>query len=148
LIAPFLDPDLASGHKQAEHDSGFDDILIAAVETRSESSVRAGDVIFDQGTPELALTSLNDLKLADDPAGKLDFAAFSHTTNSDEVRLGGSDYKIYVEPLELSTGEQSSHWIICGLVESGHFRHQTWAVSYTVLIVLAFFTSLIPLSWP
>jgi len=109
---------------------------------------RASERALSLGSPELALTSLNDLKLVNDPTGKLDFARFSHTTNSDEVRLGGSDYKIYVEPLELSTGEQSSHWIICGLVESGHFRHQTWAVSYTVLIVLAFLTSLIPLSWP
>src|SRR6185295_16136667 len=79
---------------------------------------------------------------------KLDFATFSQTTNSEEIRLGGGDYKIYVEPLEMTTGEKTSHWIICGLVESGHFRHQTWAISYTVLIVLGFLMSLVPLSWP
>ena len=148
VIGPFLDPDLTAGHKKSEHEEGFDDIVIAAVEDRNESAVRAGDVIFDQGTPELALTSLNNLQLSGDHTRKLDFTTFSQTTNSEEVRLGGGDYKIYAEPLEMTTGEKSSHWIICGLVESDHFRHQTWAISYTVLIVLGFLMSLVPLSWP
>jgi hypothetical protein len=148
LISPFLDADMSAAHKQSEHEEGFDDILIAKAEDENNPGVPAGQVIFDQGTPELALTSLNNLPLSGNSDKKLDFATFSQTTNSAEVRIGGADYKIYAEPLEMNAGKSGSHWIICGLVETSHFRRQTWAISYTVLVVLAFLISLIPLSWP
>jgi hypothetical protein len=146
LIVPFVDSDLAVGHKRSEHEEGFDDVLIAAAGD-SSASLPAGSVIFDQGTSELTATSLNSLKTAHSEQ-KLDFATFSQTTNFADIELGGDDYKLYVQPLRLNTGTAGSDWIICGLVQAGHFRHQTWAIPYPSLIVLAFLVALVPLSWP
>lgn len=147
LIAPFLNN---GRHLRWEHEEGFDDLLIAKAPKKDDAAdtAESGEVIFEQGTAELAIKSLNNLPLADTPDKKLDFASLSQTSNSVDVKLGGGSYKLYVEPLEMNTGSAGSHWIICGLVDSSHFRHQTWAVSYTVIIIVGFFASLVPISWP
>lgn len=148
LIQPFLSPALSVGHRTSEHEEGFDGVIIASLESDADHSVNAGDVIFDQGGSELAVTSLNNLKYSGNNDKKLEFASFGQTTNSADIELGGADYRLYGQPLELNTSNAGSHWVICALVQSSHLRHQTWAVSYTTVVVLAFLAALVPLSWP
>jgi hypothetical protein len=146
LIRPFLAPDVP-GHQRAEHEEGFDDVLIAKA-ADTQSAVSAGQVIFAQSTPELMLTSLSDLRRSESVENKVDFNSFSQTTNSADIRIGGNDYRLYGQPLEMDSQQSGTHWVICGLVSVSHFRHQTWAISYTILVVLGFLGALVPLSWP
>jgi hypothetical protein len=147
LINPFLDQYVSGTHRRSEHDEGFDDVLIANVKDKG-GQVSSGEVIFDRGTPEVKLASLSNLALSRNPEKKLDFGSFSQATNSEEIRIGGGDYKLYSQPLQMTTTQSGSQWIIAGLVNSSHFRRQTWAISYTVLVVLGFLAALVPLSWP
>jgi hypothetical protein len=127
-------------------------------------------VIFQQGSPELDIDSLDNLPRADAPDQTVDFKALSRITSSVDVRLADTSYKLYLQPLDIplpiveqseekqkakaGAGEQTpndqtnSQWVVGGLVRANHFRRETWAFSYTLLITLAFVIALVALSWP
>jgi hypothetical protein len=147
LIGPLVDKREVESNKGSDHQYGFDAILIADVEDRVE-------VIFQQSSSELRVASLNNLMLAGGEEKKVDLNEISQSTNLTNVRFAGADYKLFVQPVQLPLsriGAENKHgtrWLACGLIQSSHFRAETWSVSYTVLIVFGFITALVALSWP
>jgi ABC-type multidrug transport system fused ATPase/permease subunit len=178
IVNPLVGKRSIESVRGSEYEEEFDSIVIAALEDDSKNIPPQGKsepgvvskVIFQQGTPELDIDSLDNLPRADAPDKIIDFKMLSRSTSSADVRLADTNYKIYLQPLEIPVptvsqpsqesqrvvpGEQltpsdqgSSEWVICGLVGASHFRHQTWAFSYTLLITFAFVTALVALSWP
>jgi hypothetical protein len=162
LINPIIGERKPETYKGNEHEEGFDDVLIARGDDK-------GDVIYDRRTPELDIVSLSNIPFFETPDKKLDFKTLTTTTSSADIHLAGGDYKFYLQPVSIplppfrpsanSNGQVSpdnqsdsnsevSHWVICGLINASHFRHETWAVSYTVVVFLAFLCALVALSWP
>ncbi|HEV2827349.1 MAG TPA: cache domain-containing protein [Pyrinomonadaceae bacterium] len=151
LIQPMLGERKLETSKGGEHEEGFDDVIIARADD--------GTVIYDRGTPELSITSLRDIPFFESPQKRLDFNALTTTTSSADVHLGGEDYKVYLQPVimplsRISSNAQpgsvspTSQWVVGGLVKSSHFRHETWRISYTVIVFLTFLCALVALSWP
>lgn len=151
LMKPLIGERELESAKSTELEEGFDDVIIATADD--------GTVIYDRGTPELNITSLKDVPFSETQEKKLGFEALTNTTSAANVRLGGEDYKFYFQPVTLplsriastrqaNSNEPPSHWVVGGLVKSSHFRHQTWKISYTFLVFLAFLCALIALSWP
>lgn len=145
LVNPLVGERMPETGKGLGHQEGFDNVLIA----------RAGDgqVIFQQRNPELDITSLQNISFLETAEKKLQFKDLNSATGSADLYLGGLEYKVYLQPLEIhlattDSKEEASHWVICGLVQASHFRHETWAVSYTVLVSLAFLCALVAVSWP
>lgn len=147
LIEPILGEQGAEGAKGAVADEGFDDILIA-------EPGGGGRVLFQQSASELRLVSLDRLTASGDEGRTIDLGALGRSSSVADVRLAGSDYKLFIYPLSLSVpgagaeNERGLHWIVGGLVPAARFRREVWAISYSLLIVLAFVTSLAILSWP
>jgi hypothetical protein len=148
LIRPLLGERKLETTKGTEHEEGFDDLIIATADD--------GTVIYDRGTPELSITSLKDISFFETPQKKLEFKTFTSTTSSADVHLGGEDYKFYLQPVIVplsrinSDGStaQASQWVVGGLVKSSHFQHETWKISYTLIVFLTFLCALVALSWP
>ena len=86
----------------------------------------------------LSIVSLDSLR--NDKGGKLELDLANQSSSLADVQLAGAAYKLFVQPvrLTLSGGEddknQGVRWVVCGLTRSDHFRDQTYAVSYTLLI--------------
>lgn len=120
---------------------GFDAIIVAQV----KDSV---DAIFLRSNANLRIVSLNNLKATDGSA--VDLKNLGQSTNVVDVKVGAGDYKLFFQPLELHQKHEnkSSNLLVCGLIESGRFRHDTWAVSYTLVIIFFFLAALVALSWP
>ena len=145
LIKPLISKTDDEGLAKGDVGEEFDHIIIARADN--------GKVLFQQTNDDLSITSLDHLSLADSPDKFLELAARSKTTDAADVTIAGARYKLYVQPIEIALSTKDSEnaetlWVVCGLVESGRFRYQTWAISYTVLIISAFFAGLLLLSWP
>ena len=145
LIRPLISKAQDEGTLEPESGAEFDHIILARPDN--------GKVLFQEGTDHLTITSLDHISLADSPGKTVDFNAQSLTTNAADVSIGGAQYKLYLQPVQISLSTKDSNtpdtlWVICGLVESGRFRYQTWAISYTLLIICAFTFGLLILSWP
>ena len=143
LILPILSK-REEGQSKADVQEDFDHIVIARADN--------GKSLFQVTNGDLNLTSLEHVHLADAPDKTLDLKTRSQTTDSVDVTIAGARYKLYVQPIEISlptkaAQDQKTLWVICGLVDASRFRHQTWAISYTVLIVCAFTAGLLLLSW-
>ncbi len=123
----------------------FDSVLIADAES--------GDVIHQhnrQSGSKLRVATLDALR--DEQKNKLDRLALAQATNIQDVKLAGDDYKLFSRPVEMSIAVSGSdrpglRWIVCGLINEGHFRRERWAISYTVLIVFTAGMILAALSW-
>jgi hypothetical protein len=66
----------------------------------------------------------------------------------ENVRIGGADYRFYVQPVQLSlhreTGDDPEEWKLCGLVRADHFRSASAEISSTYwLLLLAALTALL-----
>ena len=145
LIKPLISKTDDEGMAKGDTGEDFDHIIIARADN--------GKVLFQQANDDLSITALDHISLADSPDKALDLAARSKTTDAADVTIAGARYKLYVQPIEIALATRDSEnpetlWVVCGLVEAGRFRYQTWAISYTVLIVAAFFAGLLLLSWP
>ncbi|HEV7905358.1 MAG TPA: cache domain-containing protein [Pyrinomonadaceae bacterium] len=147
LIEPILGEHGAEGLKGAGGDEGFADILIT--EPGGD-----GRVLFQQSASELRLVSLDKLTAAGEDGKTIELATLGRSSSVADVRLAGSEYKLFIHPLSLSVQQtaaedgRSLHWMVCGLVPASRFRREVWAISYSVLIVFAFLTALAILSWP
>jgi hypothetical protein len=143
LIVPILSK-REEGQSKSDIQEDFDHIVIARADN--------GKTLFQNTKSDLNLTSLEHVHLADAPDKTLDLKTRSQTTDSVDVTIAGARYKLYVQPIEISlpTKAVEGHktlWVICGLVDASRFRYQTWAISYTVLIVSGFAAGLLLLSW-
>jgi len=123
----------------------FQDLLIAEAST--------GRVFFQLDPTQVTLASLDDLPANDQQKG-LEIKELDQSSNVTDIRLAGSAVKLFSEPLEISLRPTATpdgrniEWIICGLISSESFRAEAWSVSYTLLILCAFITSLLILNWP
>lgn len=143
LIEPILS-NREEAQSKGDSEPDFDHIVIARADT--------GETLFEQTTQELHLTSFAYVHLADTPDKTFDLKTRSQTTDSVDVTIAGTRYKLYVQPIEIALptkGVQGNetHWVICGLVDASRFRYQTWTISYTVLIPSFFIAGLLILSW-
>ena len=145
LIRPLIS--ITGDDTQAKGDTPdeFDHIIVARADD--------GKVLFESANDDLTLTSLDQIPLADASDKPLDLKTRSKTTDSVDVTLTGSRYKLYAQPIEIAlktkdSQSQESLWAICGLVDATRFRYQTWAVSQTIVIVSFFVAVLLVLSWP
>jgi hypothetical protein len=136
----------------------FDDILIAS---------SSGAVLFQKNASALRITNLNALlppKASDSKPSKTDdtaakaaspaasFQDASQFSNVIDVRLAGTDYKLYVQPvpeaIQGSAG-QNLKPIVCGLWRSDRLQSEVVSISYSALIwgALILF-SIFALGWP
>lgn len=142
LLQPLLNTRSLMGN--AERDQ-FQNIFISDLVT--------GKVIFEHDTTQVRLALLDKLTTADEAAKKLEGKDISSGSNVIDVKLAGTNYKLFSHPVEVplfssnGTGTNPS-WIVSGLIQSDYFRNQAWSVSYTVLIFCGFITVLLTLSWP
>ncbi len=147
LVGPIVGGHSVESRTGTDHEESFDDILI----TQADGD---GRVIFQQGGSELRLVSADKIPSADDEAKTIDLRNLGQSSSVADVKLAGTNYKLFLHPVDLSTpqvgaGEgHSIRWIICGLVPASHFRREVWAISYSILIVFAFLTALSILTWP
>jgi hypothetical protein len=122
----------------------FDEVLVAEQET--------GRVIFQQGPSGLNVVTLDSI--LNSKGGKLELKLADQSSSLADVQIAGTDYKLFLQPirLTLSASEdekgQGLRWVVCGLTRTDHFRDETFAVSYTVLILFVFVVLLAVLSWP
>jgi hypothetical protein len=145
LIRPLIGKTRDGAQVKVNVAEEFDHIIVARADTSK--------VLFESANEDLTLTSLDQVPLADASDKPLDLKTRSKTTDSVDITLAGSRYKLYAQPIEITLRTEDSQnaetlWVICGLVEASRFRYQTWAISHTVLIVSAFFAGLLLLSWP
>ena len=122
----------------------FQDLLIAEATN--------GKVFFQLDPSELRLASLDKLTTYDEQR-KFEVKELAQASTLAEVKLAGSSFKAFFDPLELSlrpTGSTNANtlWIIAGLIRSESFRAEVWSVSYALLILCAFVTALLLLNWP
>ena len=146
LIGQFVDKRQIEDNQDSYDGDGFDAIVLAEVDD-------AVNVIFQESSAKLRLASLNNLTGASD-GSKIDLKLLGQSTNMADVKVGAGDYKLFFQPVQLplerlgSNDKKQISWMVCGFVESGRFRRESWAVSYTVLIIFFFLAALVALSWP
>ena len=122
----------------------FDEVLVAEQET--------GRVIFERGPSGLNVVALDSL--LNDKGGKLELKLSDQSSSAVNVQIGGTDYKLFLQPVRLTVfakddqDGQGVRWVVCGLTRNDHFRDETFAVSYTVLIFFVFGVLMAILSWP
>ena len=173
VVKPVVGQPKDASLRASETDDGFDAILIVSLDEQhpkigSEEKGPLSTTIYQEGAPELDIDSLDNLTRADATDKTIEFSTLSRSTSLADVRLADADYRMYLQPLELADDSEDqpdvqavskttaaaqnevagSRWVMCGLVEAGHFRRQTWAFPYPMLITVAVFTTLVALSWP
>jgi len=108
IVSPFTGKQNLESRKGSEHREGFDSILIASVtkdvEQKSEGETKpahSSKVIFQQGSSDLHIDSLDNLARADVPDNTVKPATLSENTTLAEVRLADTTYKIYSQPIPI-----------------------------------------------
>ena len=146
LIGQFVDKREIEDNQDSYGGDGFDAIVLAEVDD-------VVNVIFQESSAKLRLASLNNLTGASD-GSKIDLKLLGQSTNMADVKVGAGEYKLFFQPVQLplerlgNNDKKQISWMVCGFVESGRFRRESWAVSYTVLIIFFFLAALVALSWP
>jgi hypothetical protein len=124
----------------------FEDILLA--------DAVSGRVLFQLEQTGLRVSSVDKLSSAEGDQKKTDVKEIALSTNVTDIKLAGSSFKLFFNPLVLSlfttntNNVDNTSWIVCGLISTERFREETWSVSYTLLILFAFITALLVLHWP
>ena len=124
----------------------FDDILLATSD---------GEVLFESNTSGLRITNLNTMIAAKggSSSGKLNASETSGKTGSSfnqfqdatqfsnviEVKLAGTNYKLYIQPVPLRIGaaEKDGHnlkIIVCGLWRADRLESEVVSIPYSTLI--------------
>jgi hypothetical protein len=90
---------------------------------------------------------------------KLDLPPLTSATGHVNVTLDGSDYVLFTQPYTFARArasepqlnlpaQQSSQWIVCGLVSSSRFRYEVSAVSTSIILFAVAFMLLAICCWP
>jgi hypothetical protein len=125
----------------------FDEVLVA-----EQDEKETGRVIFQRGPAGLTVVTLDSL--LNPKGGKLELKLTDQSSSLLDVQIAGADYKLFLQPVRLTLSSstdanmQGVRWVVCGLTRTNHFRDETFAVSYNVLIVFVFVVLLAVLSWP
>ena len=109
----------------------FDDLLLVTTN---------GEVLYQLGGSPLRLARLE--------------VAADKSTRTNLANSAGNDYLVFTQPVVISLATKAGaespgrKWVLCGLVDTEHFRKQTWGVNYRVLEGFAFVALLLIVSWP
>ncbi len=137
----------------------FDDILIATP---------SGNVLFQENNSGLRITSLNALLLARAKAANPqpatpatppkndhsvnEFQETSQFSNVQTVPLGGTEYRLYMQPLRMEIMDldgQNLKPVLCGLWRADRLQSEAVSLPYPVLIWCALvLLSAVALVWP
>jgi len=116
--------------------SNFDDVLLLGTRER---------VIYQQSKNEFLATGI------DSNFAKLNF----HNSDYSEVNLTNTDYKLYVQPIQLSfKGFEPDHnqdnveWMLMGLVKKDRFNSESQSISYNKILIFIFLVLLLFVSLP
>jgi hypothetical protein len=110
-----------------------------------------GKVIYQEGRVPPTLANLKGLISAGD--GK-EIDIHQHTSTIHNVRLAGSDYKLFMEPLQLPFSTDQSgdaahtDLTVAGLIGEDRFSNQTFSISYNFLLGVGGILLLSCMSWP
>jgi hypothetical protein len=143
LVGPFVNKREMQENQGSLYQDGFDAVLIAGLDDQMT-------ILFQESSAKMRMLSLNNLTT--NTGGKVDLKLLGQSTNTSDVKLGPADYKLFLQPIQLSVNAvadkpESLRWVACGLVEGIHFEQQRMAVSYNVLIAFGFITVLVAVSW-
>jgi hypothetical protein len=122
----------------------FDEVLVA-----QQSD---GQVIFTSGESGVRLVNLTDIIASTGKGENAKPSGLSSTMM--DVEIAGRSYKFFLQPVQLSippsadSTDAGVRWLVGGLVSSSNLTDQTFAVSYTVVIVFLFFLVMALLSMP
>ncbi|HET6205538.1 MAG TPA: hypothetical protein VFD98_01935 [Terracidiphilus sp.] len=138
----------------------FDAILIAQSD---------GTVIYQRSASGIAISRINTLDnaLVDEkqkkPESLITLDALSQSSSLEHVRIAGTPYRFYSQPLQLpfpmanpqhkiepgsSGGITSKPWIVCGLVRADRFRSESQAISERYMLWIAAFILLALAAYP
>lgn len=112
----------------------FDDVIIA---TPADNEAA---VIYQQSTSEPELLKLGFVKNRN--GKEIPFTEVMFNPDVYQVNFGGTQYKLFVQPIEF--GSPNAHieprgpWSLCGLVRADRFRHESFAVPSTMLLLFLF----------
>lgn len=135
FVAPFF--------RQFVNGGDFNSVFLADVE---------GQLLYQWAPDEVHLTNFN--ALVGKNGAKIDFNQLKQNSNVVDVTIAETDYKLFLQPIELSFGKTSDRsnqkirWAAGGLVRTSHLMSESRAVSYTILIVITFLFILVVLSLP
>ena len=116
--------------------SNFDDVLLLGTRER---------VIYQQSKNEFLATGI------DSNFAKLNF----HNSDYSDVNLTNIDYKLYVQPIQLSLkafepnyNQDNVEWMLMGLVKKDRFNSESQAISYNKILIFIFLVLLLFVSLP
>ena len=121
----------------------FDSVFLADVN---------GQLLYQWAPDEVHLTNFS--ALLGKNGAKVDFDQLKQNSNVIDVTIAETDYKLFLQPVELSfgkTNDQSNHklkWAVGGLVRTSHLMSESRAISYTLLMRITFLFILIVLCFP
>jgi hypothetical protein len=106
---------------------------------------RSGEVIAQQSPIGLGLARIDgvlaargDLRATDRNAAATEFASVRDFSNMMPLRIGGADYKLYMQPVPLSLlgddGRRPDQWVVCGLVRADRFHAESASLSFAMLL--------------
>lgn len=114
IVSPLIGRQNLESVKGSEHRDGFDSILIASVtkenttteqkaegETKPAAPAFSSKVIFQQGSSDLHIDSLDNLARADVQDTTVKLATLSENTTTAEVWLADTTYRIYSQPIPI-----------------------------------------------
>ena len=84
------------------------------------------------------LKARGDLRATDRNAAETSFQSVRDFSNMMPLRIGGAEYKLYMQPVPLSLlGEEGRHpdqWVVCGLVRADRFHAESSSLSFTMVL--------------
>ena len=106
---------------------------------------RTGDVIAQQSPIGLGLANIDsvlkargDLRATDRNAAETSFQSVRDYSNMMPLRIGGADYKLYLQPVPLSLlgedGRRPDQWVVCGLVRADRFHAESSSLSFAMVL--------------
>jgi hypothetical protein len=128
-----------------------------------------GTVIFQRSASGIAISKISTLDnaLVDEkqkkPESLITLDALSQSSSLELVRIAGTPYRFYSQPLQLpfpmadprhkiepgsSGGIASKPWIVCGLVRADRFRSESQAISESYMLWISAFILLALAAYP
>ncbi|MDN3515478.1 MAG: cache domain-containing protein [Candidatus Brocadia sp.] len=112
-----------------------------------------GKVIFQRISSELRVVTLETL--INKEGKEINFKSINSSTSLRDVRLAGANYKLFLQPVQLSLSagvsqgdEKILKWTVCGLVRSHRFISESLAISYTIMVGFIFLVLIAILGLP